>query len=482
MKKIYLILILISLTVYSGRSQVLYKNAYRFDTEPLTGIKSNSITDIVVVDDQTIWVGTGEGLSKTEDGGETWFTYNEDHGIGRGGVSAIALRDSMIWVATAFDTFALEEHNPAGGGLSYSTDLGETWTHIDQPLPTREWTVINNVTYDIAFVDSTIWIASFGGGLMRSSDMGQTWIVDPPDEYNFNPDEYLNHRVFSLLAVGDTLWVGTAEGINVSYNGGQEWQQQFTHQNQDQPISGNFVVALDLQRLPDRDVIWAGTVNAEDPDEFRAISKSENGGVSWETYLDGKFTYNFAFYGDNVYAASDSGLWHSPNVGQNWDVFGQIVDQNGIKKLFTHEFYAAAVTENAALWIGSSDGLAYGENLGTTWHVVRSFVETGKNGEPRVYAYPNPFSPMRHNQYGGDGFIRFQFNTTNATTAKIRIFDFAMDLITTVDGGSWPANSNCSVMWNGRDAENRLLANGVYFYQLDLEGDGKYWGKIIIID
>lgn len=485
MKKTIVLLMIFSFTVQIAHSQILSKKAFRFENDPFPELKSNSITDIVVVDENTIWLGTGKGLSKTEDGGLTWKTYTNDHGLGKGGVSALAIKDSVIWVATAFDTIVMDEHVSAGGGLTYSTNYGETWTHIPQPEPGGDWTVIDNVTYDIAIMDSAIWIASFGGGLMKSLDMeGNNWIVRPPDAYNFNPDEYLNHRVFSLLAVGDTLWVGTAEGINVSYDADAEsieWVQ-FTHANQEQPISGNFVVAIALQEFEEKQVVWAATINAEGTDEVRAISKTENNGLTWDTFLEGKFTYGFAFYGNDVYAATDSGLWKSPDGGDNWEVFPQIIDTDGNEKLYTMEYYATGVTPNNVLWVGTSDGLAITSNNGLEWQILRAFVKPGENSEPRVYAYPNPFSPLRFNQFGGDGFIRFQFNTKNSTRATIRIFDFAMDLITSIDGGSWAGNQDCSVAWNCRDASDNLLANGVYFYQLDLEGDGKYWGKIVIID
>ena len=483
MKKLFILFVIFSLTFSAGYSQILSKNAFRFDNEPLPELKSNSITDIVVVDENTIWLATGKGLSKTEDGGLTWKTYTQKQGLGKGGVSALAIRDSVIWVATAFDTLVLDEHRAAGGGLSYSTDYGQSWTHIPQPLPGGNWAVIDNVTYDIAIMDSAIWIASFGGGLMKSLDMyGNNWVVRPPDYYNFNPDEYLNHRVFSLLAVGDTLWVGTAEGINVSYDAGESWETQFTHQNQEQPISGNFVVALALQETQGKQIIWAATINAEGTDEVRAVSKTEDGGRSWTTYLAGKFTYNLAFHGNETYAATDSGLWKSPDGGANWDVFPQIIDVGGKEKFYTMDYYAVGVTPNNVVWVGTSDGLAITSDNGNEWTILRAFVKPGEKGEPRVYAYPNPFTPLRFNQFGGDGFIRFQFNTKNSTHATVRIFDFAMDLITSIDGGSWAGNQDCAVAWNCRDGNNHLLANGTYFYQLDLVGDGKYWGKIVIID
>ncbi|OQX87527.1 hypothetical protein B6D60_03690 [candidate division KSB1 bacterium 4484_87] len=471
---------------FSSSAQILTKKSYQFDSEPVAGLKSNSITDIFIVNDKVIFLGTGKGLARTEDGGQTWVTYTDKHGIGKGGVSAIAVKDSVVWVATAFDSVILEQHEAIGGGVSYSTDLGKTWTHLPQPMPTPNWTIVNNVIYDIAIIDSTVWVAAFGGGLMKSSDMGRTWLVRPPDGYNFNPDEYLSHRVFSLLAIGDTLWVGTAGGINVSYDGGETWPTEmlFNHQHGEAPISGNFVVALDVQKLNGQNIIWAATINAEDPDEFRAVSKTADGGRTWATYLPGKFTYNFAFDGEAVYAATDSGLWKSPDGGQNWDVFPQIEDSDSPEKMYASEFYGVAITPqpNHALWVGSSDGLAVSLDDGLNWNIMRAFVKTGVEGEPRVYAYPNPFTPMRFNQIGNDGFVRFQFNTINATHARIRIFDFAMELITTIDGGSWSANTDASVAWNCRDDDGNLLANGVYFYQLELSGDGKYWGKLIIVD
>jgi ligand-binding sensor domain-containing protein len=483
MKKIFLLSMILIVTVQLSYSQILSKRAFRFENEPPPELKSNSITDIVVIDENTIWLGTGKGLSKTEDGGVTWRTYTDEQGLGKGGVSALAIKDSVIWVATAFDTLVMEEHVAAGGGLSFSKNYGLTWTHIPQPEPGGDWTIIDNVTYDIAIMDSAIWIASFGGGLMKSLDMdGKNWIVRPPDAYNFNPDEYLNHRVFSLLAVGDSLWVGTAEGINISYDAGRTWETQFTHQNQDLPISGNFVVAIALQEYQEKQVIWAATINAEGTDEVRAISRTENNGLTWETFLEGKFTYGFGFYGNEIYAATDSGLWKSPDGGENWEVFPQIIDADGREKLYTMEYYAADVTPNNVLWVGTSDGLAITSNNGLEWQILRAFVKPGEKSEARVYAYPNPFSPLRFNQFGGDGFIRFQFNTKSPTRATIRIFDFAMDLITSIDGGSWAGNQDCSVAWNCRDGSNHLLANGTYFYQLDLEGDGKHWGKIVIID
>jgi len=57
-----------------------------------------------------------------------------------------------------------------------------------------------------------------------------------------------------------------------------------------------------------------------------------------------------------------------------------------------------------------------------------------------------------------------------------------MDLITTIDEGKTYSSGDWAIAWNGKTANGKLLANGVYFYQLDLDSEGKHWGKIIIID
>ncbi len=125
---------------------------------------------------------------------------------------------------------------------------------------------IQNLAYDIAFTPNTIWIATFAGGLRKSTDNGQTWkrVLLPPDNLNsisptdtldfclspvngnFCGEGNLNHRVFSVISTNDsTLYVGTANGINKSTNGGISWTK-FNAQNQPQPISGNFITALRL--------------------------------------------------------------------------------------------------------------------------------------------------------------------------------------------------------------------------------------------
>jgi len=90
---------------------------------------------------------------------------------------------------------------------------------------------------------------------------------------------------------------------------------------------------------------------------------------------------------------------------------------------------------------------------------------------------------MRHNQLGGDGHVRIQYNTLADTHVTIKVFDYAMDLVTTVvDNQFRRGPSDYSDVWNGRNDYGDGVANGVYFYRVELDGDGVYWGKVMIVN
>jgi photosystem II stability/assembly factor-like uncharacterized protein len=393
---------------------------------------------------------------------------------------------STLWVATVFDTVVSGGQSLiAGGGLSYTQDHGESWVHISQPIddvdepdyyPTT--TNVQNTTWDIAFIDSTIWITSWGGGLRRSDDMGVTWDVVTTDGDTFDVKNKLNHVAFSLLNENGNLWVGTAEGLSKSSDNGQTWER-FTHQNQEVPISGNFVVSLAYQEY--NNSIWAATNMAVDTSEHRGISKTSNGGHTWSVFLKDKFIHNFGFDGTRVYAAADDGMFFSDDDGENWYKVPAIMDNITKEELFTETFYSAGIqsfTNGKRVWLGSSDGLAYTENNGNTWRVIRSFISTKVRTDPSVYAYPSPFSPSR------DDYVRFQFDMNESGDIKVDIYDFAMAKVASISGYYTIADKNYSdrsIKWNGKNSAGDVVASGVYFFRAEINGKVS-WSKLVIIN
>jgi len=451
MKKLIFAVLLISQTILAQFNPISYKlnnNLSKiYDDIPV----STSIHDIIA-NDNLIILGTSEGLSISEDNGESWNNYYQKEPFGTDRIISIGYYNGIIWSTTGRTTEVEGGHFlPEGTGIKYSTNNGETWTAIPQPvddvgdslitygintiraLPIL--TGINNISYDISFTKNTIWIASFAGGLRKSSDMGQTWqrVVLPPDTLDlispydtlnfslqpvsesFGPESWLNHRVFSVLGVDDsTLYVGTAGGINKSTDNGISWTK-FTHQNQTNPISGNFVVAL-AEDSSDNS-IWAATWKAEDQDENWAVSSSNDGGENWVITLQNKHAHNFGFkYLSNskshVIAPTDNGIFRSDD-GVTWVEPTEITDSSTNVSIETNIFYSAASNQLSAtnyyIWVGSNDGLARLSETDGFWegswkiYLLPNDVNREISEIPDQFElsqnYPNPFNPATTIKY-----------------------------------------------------------------------------------
>ena len=491
---------------------------------------SNGISDILTIGD-TVWLGTGKGVSVSFDRGLNWTNFYNVPPFGDEGVSAIAYNkyDGSVWVATSEDVeVSGGEILPKGKGYKYTIDGGLSWMTVVQPvddpgdsslvygindgvnlprvraLPIT--TGINNLTYDLAFTKGVIWTASFAGGLRKSTDNGLTWqrVLLPSDELDeispddtikyalqpvagdFGTDDHLNHRLFSVISVNDTtLYVGTADGINKSTDNGISWVK-FNHHNQDNPISGNFVVALGYNQT--NNTVWGATWKAEASEEFYAVSASTDNGKNWNIFLEDEKAHNFGFKGSNAIAATDNGAFRTSNDGNSWILPNNIIDNTTAVVLTATEFFSAS-SEGNDIWLGSSDGLA---KLTETdfwegnWKVYTASQPLQLRGE--TYAFPNPFSPKL------DENVKLKYST-GGTRAKttIRIFDFAMNYVRTViqnvergtpvhDIDNFDLETNGVIdRWDGRDDNGNIVPNGVYFYRVDIDSYDPVFGKIIVL-
>lgn len=483
---------------------------------------SNSISDIIVVGD-TVWLGTSRSVSLSTDGGENWTNFYSTSPLGDESISAIGYNNGTFWAATANSVDVSGQSLPQGTGLKFTTDLGQTWTSIPQPIDAADDSVeiygtnhiralpvtvtIQNLTYDIAFTKNTVWISSFAGGLRKSTDNGQSWqrVVIPPDYLNeikptdtlnfclspvagnFCAENNLNHRVFSVIGVNDsTLYVGTAGGINKSTDNGISWIK-FNHTNQDEPISGNFVVALGYDSA--NDIIWGATWKAEGEAEFYGISSSSNGGDTWQTFLEDERAHNFGFASGDVITTTDNGAFRSSSNGISWILPGSIIDNKTNLKLATNIFYSAA-SNDVNTFLGSADGLVrYTESSAGPWAGEwKLFIASQQlSSTTETYAYPNPFSPKLDQ-------LKIKYSTGGKTASvTIRVFDFAMNYVSTVvqnvqrgnsfnqiDGNTVEANGVID-FWDGKDAAGNIVPNGVYFYRVEVDGADPVFGKILVL-
>lgn len=552
MKKIGLligIIFLISISV--GQNFVPTNVSLRKTNLDSSGIinelASNVISEIKLQGDSTVWLGTGQGLAMMQDSTSIFamgsLTIEESDTIIllTDGISAIAVNDSSIIVAGATD----DGVTPVGAGFYFAEDALDptiSWIHFSQPVDNQTDTLAgfadkyfralpvtvanNNVTYDAAISDDYIWITSWAGGLRRiplqnlAGDSSWTRVPLPLDDmdvlttcsdtsyadnilkdYYLNPRDPLddgnhNHKAFSVLAYGDTVWVGTANGINrglLGQNGCIDWVHFSFPQD---GISGNFVVGLARQVWGNTDIIWAVTMNAEDQGEERGLSYTIDNST-WHTALIGERIYNVYAKDSLVFAASENGLWKTiiddPHDTPMWALFEPAIQAILLEdslvfdtdEILTNEVISFAFDNRpyysqAVLWLGTLDGLARSSDIeGSNWQIFRAEYDPNK-----IYAYPNPYSPYSHNVLDGDGYVRFHTSEVVSYTIEMSIYNFALGI---VFNKKYDRRSGTeSLKWDGKDQNGKLVDNGVYFINLKFaekqnRSPEDHWLKLIVV-
>jgi len=488
-------------------------------------IISNFISDIKVVGD-TIWFGTGKGVARTLDNGLSFQNYFGTAPFGEDDVSGLAIYNNWVIVATAKSEMINGESVPTGTGIKVSSDYGATWTAHPQPTDAPDDDTLlygnnriyalpitvpqQNLSYDVLITrknfasDSlVIWITSWAGELRKSLDYGATFtrVLLPPDDldsiypggtYNFqyNPRDVApgndNHKCFSITAENDsTIYVGTAGGINKSTDWGVSWRKYaFNNTGSGTGISGNFVVALAVQRYPGTTVIWGATNAAAQrtgANQFNAVSYTSSSGLTWRNELKDQvvFSHNIGFRDSVVYVASDNGIWRSyfrPS-GFQWSKPSIIYDETTRDRLFTSLFYAVNAKADS-IWVGSGEALARTVETGSPWtakwKIFRAYQPIASTEE--TYAAPNPFSP-------DDEVVRIFYKTgKNPANITIRIFDFGMNLVRTLLQNAPRSNPDVIwTIWDGKRDDGMQVANGVYFYRIEVDKEVTAWGKILVL-
>ncbi len=393
--------------------------------------------------------------------------------------------------------------------------------------------------FDLDFdpVTRDVWVAGFASGIRRLSLLPDTnayaqsfeRIVLPPDTldaispdqayaFPFAPEvneaeEALNFLGFSVLVdETGTVWAGTVAGINrsrpedvvelvvfdttgtvpVDTLRERAWQRT-SFDGTSRGLPGNWVIALEEQPLGDpaaavgspenpRNPVWLAVLRAASQEEQFALVVTRDGGETFEPVLvGGRRFYDFAFCpagaawgcdARTVYAAGDDGLFLSEDEGQTWRSVRAFRERDGRFVSRDARAFAVATTPDA-LWVGTGDGLVKSTDGGETWRVFRVDVPTNpaepsdRTPEVEAYAYPNPFSPS------ADTVVRIRYDRA---TARIRIFDFGMNLVRTFD-----AATPTEQAWDGFDDAGNRVANGVYFYEVEAGGEALR-GKILVLE
>ena len=504
---------------------------------PVSGVSSNSIQVLEPTSD-ALWIGPFLTVYLED---EARFLFADTPRLQDSDNVVFAIDATQpapqapptVWASLAFDT---GNGTPGAGGFLVSTDGGTAFDFRPPHLDTITDTTIaygdatfpaipasqaaNNAVQSIDNdpATGTLWIAGGQSGLRRSTDGGETWerAVLPPDSLLFvAPNDtapflvgppvsetrgFRNHVAFSVrVDETGTVWAGTAGGINQSApetvrpSGDRAWTRT-VHNGTTTGLTGNNVVALAEQPLPTtRNPIWMATwASGQSPGERFGVTVTRDGGATFEQRLIGEQVFDFAFRGETVYAAAESGLHIWQPDQRTWQTVRDFRLADDDDFLRNDAQPQAVATTSDALWVATTDGLLRlpraqepallrqdPATQGPSWDLFRTDVPVNPD-EPSdavpdvsTYAYPNPFSPSN------DRVVRIRYALASPQDVTIEIFDFGMNRVRTLQDQK-PAGQQESV-WDGTDSRGLRLPNGTYFYTVETN-DGTERGKILLVE
>ncbi|MGD9099849.1 MAG: protein kinase, partial [Anaerolineae bacterium] len=153
------------------------------------GLASNVINDLLVDEEDNLWVATGAGVNRFD--GETWITFNETDGLDADEVLSLFLDDEgALWAGTDCD-----EH-----GLNYYD--GTSWG--PSPLPPIPLDCPNPIAFAL-YEDWGFFVGLIEGDLAYFD--GEAWEVNTQD------DGLPGETIYDLLLVEETLLVSYEDEV-----------------------------------------------------------------------------------------------------------------------------------------------------------------------------------------------------------------------------------------------------------------------------
>ena len=346
------------------------------------------------------------------------------------------------------------------------------------------------VVYDVISRDSTTIIAT-SNGLFRFNNYTGGWSEFLVNDYStglsLDRNEFL-----SAAFVDSRLFTGSSGGFayrvtNLDWRIFKANLNRYKHDlavartHQNSHLSGNWVVALDIQPYrADTTVVWAACRRVADTsdtiDQQNGVSFSTDFGATWQQVLPEIQVWNFAFDRNGVaYAAATEGLYLAEPPWSNW-TRAEIIDPLTQDTIVSGTAIYSAEVVDTILWVGTELGLARRPiDNPAGWDIVRIFKPTEAPDD--VFAAPVPYSPLNNS-----GRLTIHYRVTSPCDVRVRIYDFAMNLVKTVtDGRSRPARGDYFESWDGYNEAGDMVATGIYYFKVSCSTGEEYWGRLDII-
>jgi hypothetical protein len=224
----------------------------------------NSLVTSIYVSGGKVFAATSGGVSISGDIGAdgtptgSWTTYTRNNT--NGGLASNSNRDIHV---NGLNIYTAMNNNP-GGGVGVSTDGGLTWETLSgNGLGGTSGTSVAAV-YES---NGVIYAGTSAGGVSVTSDGGEEWTT-------FDTDDGLSsNAIFCVFESGGVIYAGTDhDGLNISADGGDSWDTYNTTNGLvGDSVTGVYVIG---------GFIYVATTKG------LSIGRSEDGGVSWENYTE----------------------------------------------------------------------------------------------------------------------------------------------------------------------------------------------------
>ncbi len=367
--------------------------------------------------------GTGSGLFKSTDGGDTWNEITRNPGLPKGMIGIVGVTVSPVNPERLWAIIEAED-----GGVFRSDDAGKTWakTNEQRSLRQRAWyysrIYADPVNADAVYVLNT--------GFYRSNDGGKTFNNIPVPHGD-------NHDLWIAPNDAQRMIEANDGGANVSFNGGKTWTEQ------DQPTAQFYRVTTDndfpyhiygaqqdnstvriasrttdfgiterdwfdvgggesgwIAPSPkDTNLVFAGSYGGlltrydHHTGQLRDVSPYPNNPMgAGADVLKYRFQWNypilFSPHEQNTLYAAGNVLFKSINEGQSWEVISPDLTRNDKSKQASSggpitkdntsvEYYDTIFTvmespvQAGTIWAGSDDGLVHvTRDAGKNWSNV----------------------------------------------------------------------------------------------------------------
>ncbi len=303
--------------------------------------------DVILLNDKII-MSTGEGLYHSTNNGVSWF--KNDDGIAALPITSFASNDSNLFVGTQYqglyrsdllgnwtkislesgasdakvihDIKIIEDKIIIGSDDLYaSSNDGNTWDLLFDPGINKS---IQTLDYD----NGTLVCGVNGSGVYLSIDNGETWTLADTTTLNTNTSYE------SIIIKDDTIVLSTHGGeIFISQDLGVSWS--------DISIAGSFHFTYDLKLVDGK--LYAGTA--------KGLLVSEDLGNNWTLFNNSIMSItDIIVTGDNIYAASFQGVYAASQSNKAWRDISDDIGNIPVNELFILGDKIYIGTSSSSVW------------------------------------------------------------------------------------------------------------------------------------